>query len=287
MLRIGWFSTGRDQEARDLLATVVAQAASRRLECSLSYVFCNRAPGETAASDAFHQVARQLGLHLLYYSSSAFAPALRQQGRQDEAARRQWRLAYDVEVDRIISPYPVDVIVLAGYMLVIGPELCQRYQMLNLHPALPGGPIGTWQEVVWQLLLTGADAAGAMMHLVTPELDRGPAVTYFSFPLRGPIWDDLWQSWHQRKPEALAFLAARGRGDSPGPEQELFWAVRRAEARRELPLLVLTLDLLARGMVRPCAGKVLDREGRELVRGYCLNQAIEAWLAGGEEGDGI
>jgi phosphoribosylglycinamide formyltransferase-1 len=46
--------------------------------------------------------------------------------------------------------------------------------MINLHPAAPGGPTGTWQEVIWQLIEGRAVETGVMMHLVTPELDRGP-----------------------------------------------------------------------------------------------------------------
>ncbi|GAH59253.1 unnamed protein product, partial [marine sediment metagenome] len=43
----------------------------------------------------------------------------------------------------------------------------QRYNMVNLHPAAPGGPTGTWQEVIWQLIENKAEETGVMMHLVT------------------------------------------------------------------------------------------------------------------------
>lgn len=279
MLPIGWFSTGRDQAACDLLETVMRECEAGRLGCRLSFVFSNRAPGESEASDAFQACVRRFGLPLLTLSSAAFDPALWEEGRRNPEARRRWRLAYDAAVEDLIRPYAAEVIVLAGYMLVLGAELCRRRPFLNLHPALPHGPAGTWQEVVWQLLLEEAEAAGAMVHLVTPELDRGPAVSYFSFPLRGPDWDELWRDWRQRRAAVEKVLAARGRGFTPGPEERLFWAVRREEARRELPLLVHTLDLVARGEVRVGAGEVRDREGRVLTDGYCLNAAVEAWLA--------
>ena len=40
----------------------------------------------------------------------------------------------------MLESYGVELLVLAGYMLITGPDLCARFAMLNLHPALPGGP---------------------------------------------------------------------------------------------------------------------------------------------------
>ncbi|MGB9886180.1 MAG: formyltransferase family protein [Moorellales bacterium] len=278
MLDLGWFSTGRDRAAQDLLETVAGEIAAGRLACRLRFVFSNRAPGESPASDSFHGLVRRLGLPLITLSSRSFAPELWEQGRRDPQARRLWRLAYDREVNRLIAPFACPVVVLAGYMLVLGEELCRQHHFLNLHPALPGGPVGTWQEVIWETLFARMEEAGAMMHLVTPELDRGPAVSYFSFSLRGPGWDELWVEWEADKERTLARLEACGRGATPGPEERLFWAVREQQTRREVPLLVLTLDLLARGEVRLENHRVLDRRGAELARGYCLNREVEAWL---------
>lgn len=278
-LDIGWFSTGRDQAACDLLDAVMREINSKTLDCRISYVFCNRAPGESGPSDAFHQLVRGYGLPLLYFSSSAFEPELRRHGRSDPEALQSWRRAYDQRISAVIGPYSAGLLLLAGYMLVVSEEFCTGHDLLNLHPALPGGPSGSWQEVIWRLILEEADQAGAMMHLVTPELDRGPAVSYFSFSLRGPRWDGLWRAWDLRKKSqtAPAWDEANAR-KTPGPEEELFWAIRNQEARRELPLLTLTLDLLARGEVRVCGGRPLDRAGMVLSGGYCLNEAVEERL---------
>ena len=97
----------------------------------------------------------------------------------------------------LLNEYRPDVCVLAGYMLIASSELCRNYPLLNLHPALPDGPIGTWQEVVWQLIEHKAARTGAMMHLATEEVDRGPVVSYVTVPLDtpalAPLWDSLWQ----------------------------------------------------------------------------------------------
>jgi folate-dependent phosphoribosylglycinamide formyltransferase PurN len=61
-----------------------------------------------------------------------------------------------------LTGFNPDINVLAGYMLIVGAEMCQRYDMINLHPAIPGGPKGTWREVIWKLIETGASETGPL-----------------------------------------------------------------------------------------------------------------------------
>jgi phosphoribosylglycinamide formyltransferase-1 len=109
--------------------------------------------------------------------------------------------------------------------------------MLNLHPALPGGPQGTWQQVIWRLLSDEAHETGAMIHLATAELDSGPVVAYCSFPIVGLRWDRLWHAFRrQRDALGLDRLAA-----AEGERQPLFAEIRRQGERREIPLLYHTV----------------------------------------------
>ena len=85
----------------------------------------------------------------------------------------------------LLVPYGLGALVMAGYMLIASPAVCRRYAILNLHPALPDGPTGTWQEVIWQLLDEGAAETGAMIHRATAELDRGPVISLFRLPIAG------------------------------------------------------------------------------------------------------
>ena len=87
------------------------------------------------------------------------------------------RLALDA-----LDDYHPDICVLAGYMLILSEEMHHRFPFLNLHPALPDGPIGTWQEVTWELIDRRATRTGAMIHLATEALDRGPVVSYCTVP---------------------------------------------------------------------------------------------------------
>ncbi|MBM2831693.1 MAG: phosphoribosylglycinamide transformylase, folate-dependent, partial [Dehalococcoidia bacterium] len=142
MYRIGWFSTGRDKAARQLLTTVRDSIERGEIQTEIAFVFCSRIPGESKESDLFLALAKKYGLPLICLSWQRFVPS----GEMDR------RLEYDRLVMGRLDSFRVDICLLAGYMLIVGPEMCRRYDMINLHPAMPGGPTGTWQEVIWQLM---------------------------------------------------------------------------------------------------------------------------------------
>jgi len=74
---------------------------------------------------------------------------------------------------RALSP---DVLVLAGFMRILPPELCREYKgrVLNIHPSLlprfPG--LNTYRRV----LAAGDRWHGTTVHFVTEDLDAGPRV---------------------------------------------------------------------------------------------------------------
>ena len=70
-------------------------------------------------------------------------------------------------------------------MLICSGEMCRRYPLLNLHGALPNGPTGAWQSVIWQLIESRSQQTGAMIHLATEELDRGPVLSHCVVPITG------------------------------------------------------------------------------------------------------
>jgi hypothetical protein len=161
----------------------------------------------------------------------------------------------------LIAPYGTDLGMLAGYMLIFGREACDRYNFLNLHPAAPGGPIGTWQRVIWQLIDQRAAESGVLINRVIPEVDEGPVVAYCRYPLRGPDIDPLWQAIGTRSAEDLR--------DTEGEKLPLFQEIRRRGVRFEIPLMVQTLVALADGRVRivdgePVAGGVPLPNGLDL-----------------------
>ncbi|MFQ5860268.1 MAG: phosphoribosylglycinamide formyltransferase [Dehalococcoidia bacterium] len=264
MLNLGWFSTGRGEGSRGLLSLVQERIASGELPARISFVFSNREPGEHEGSDRFFELVRSYGLPLVTFSSRRFRQAV----GGDFATHRT---EYDREVMARLSGYQPDICVLAGYMLIAGPELCRRYPLINLHPALPSGPVGTWQEVIWRLIESQATEAGGMIHLATEEVDRGPVIAYYTFSLRGEPFDAHWREVEGRPTEELKAAY--------GEELPLFRLIRQGQLRREPLLLLESLKALAVGTIRVVGQQVLDAQGKP-VQGHCLNDAIERALRG-------
>jgi phosphoribosylglycinamide formyltransferase-1 len=249
LLNIGWFSTGRDEAARQLLQA--AQDKSRRgdINGKISFVFSDREPGEAKESDLFFELVRSYNIPLVYLSHRKFKTA---------GQEKEWRIKYDREVNKRIEPFAPDLCVLAGYMLIVSEELCQKYDMINLHPAPPGGPTGSWQEVIWTLIQNKADTAGAMMHLVTPELDRGPAVSYCLFSIKSEAFAEYWRKYDKNM---------------------LFQLIRQHELAREFPLIILTLQSVSRGEVGIRNRRVIDAQGKP-IKGYDLSAKIDRAVEG-------
>ncbi len=266
-LRVGWYSTGRGPGSRALLTAALAAIRAGSLPVEIAFVFCNRERGQDANSDQFLDLAEGAGLATVTLSDRAFrrarGGALARLGEPLPA----WRAEYDREMLALTSSHPVDVCMLAGYMLILWPETTTVRPFLNLHPAAPGGPKGPWQEVIWQLIEEGASDTGAMIQVATPELDEGPVVSYFRFPIRGPDFDPLWAGVAGR---SVAGLRAQEGEDLP-----LFRAIRAHGAAREQPLVIRTLAALAAGRARvqPCA--VTDLLGNPFA-GLDLSAEVDA-----------
>ncbi len=265
MYKLGWFSTGRDKAAGDLLETVQSSIRLGEIKAEIALVFSNREPGESDESDLFFKLVEDYHIPLICFSYQKFKT-------EKAETLPLWRLSYDKEVMARLEGFHPDLCVLAGYMLIIGKETCQRYNMINLHPAAPGGPAGTWQEVIWQLINTEARETGVMMHLVTPELDKGPPVAYCTFPIRGKPFDKYWEEIRRQSMEQI-----KKRQDE---NNHLFRLIREHGFTRELPLITSTLKAFSQGKVKITADKrVVDFDGRP-INGYNLTDEINELIKG-------
>ena len=273
MLTFGWFSTGRDEAARRLLSEAWEHIQRGKIPGRIGFVFCSRDKGENPESDRFIQLAEASGIPLFSLSARDWNRTLKK--RDAEA----WRRDFHREIAGALEGQKADVIVLAGYMLVVSREMCQRFTMINLHPAAPGGPKGTWQQVIWELIGQGAEETGVMVHLVTERLDEGPPITYCTFPLRGDPFDPLWVQMGMK----LGFMPLGEIIQEEGEKNALFREIRQQGVAREIPLLLLTLKALAEGRVKIEGGKIRDRTGKE-AGALCLNREIKAYLSRPERG---
>lgn len=96
------------------------------------------------------------------------------------------RDAFDVALAAAIDATRPDLVVLAGFMRVLGPAFVQRYaqRLLNIHPSLlPAYPgLHTHRRA----LADGVRVHGCTVHFVTADLDHGPVVGQAAVP----VWPD-------------------------------------------------------------------------------------------------
>ncbi|UCG54146.1 MAG: phosphoglycerate transporter [Dehalococcoidia bacterium] len=267
MYRFGWFSTGRDKAARDLLETAYKAIDSGKIKAEIAFVFCSRESGESVDSDKFINLVKSYDIPVVLYSYNTFKAD--KDSFKHEDGLPEWRLEYERNVMRMLDSYHVDICILAGYMLIVGREMCKRYNMINLHPAAPGGPAGTWQEVIWQLMDNKTKETGVMMHLVTPELDKGPVVTYCTFSITGNMFDVYWQQL-----EGLDIGEIKKR---QGENNRLFRLIRQNVLKRELPLIIATMKVFSQCKIKIINGQVIDSNG-SVINGYNLTAEINDGL---------
>ncbi|HEY9068197.1 MAG TPA: phosphoribosylglycinamide formyltransferase [Burkholderiaceae bacterium] len=93
------------------------------------------------------------------------------------------RDAFDAELARTIDGHAPDLVVLAGFMRILGEAFVARYagRMVNIHPSLlPAFPgLHTHRRAIE----AGCKVAGASVHFVTPQLDFGPIIAQAAVPV--------------------------------------------------------------------------------------------------------
>lgn len=144
---------------------------------------------------------------------------------RDYADREQFNEAFMREVDAV-SP---DLIVLAGFLVVIPPELIRKYEnrIINIHPSLIPSFCGTGYyglKVHEAALKRGVKVTGATVHFVDEGTDTGPIIMQ----------------------KAVNVLP----GDTPEILQ------RRVMEEAEWIILPKSLNLIAQGKVKISGGQV-------------------------------
>ncbi len=110
----------------------------------------------------------------------------------------------EAEADRLIlaafACAEVNLVVLSGYLRMVGPLMLERYRgrILNIHPALlpKHGGKGMYGRFVHEAVLAAQETvSGASVHLVDEEYDHGPVLSQRSVPV---LADDTVESLGKR-----------------------------------------------------------------------------------------
>ena len=94
------------------------------------------------------------------------------------------REEFDAALARAVDGFSPDLVVLAGFMRILGAAFVRHYEgrLLNIHPSLL--PAFAGLHTHRRALAAGCKAVGASVHFVTPELDHGPIVIQSVVPVR-------------------------------------------------------------------------------------------------------
>ena len=119
------------------------------------------------------------------------------------------REAFDEALAESIDRYRPDLVVLAGFMRILGSAFCRRYagRLINIHPSLL--PAFPGLDTHKRALEAGCRIAGCTVHFVTEDLDCGPVIAQGAVPvLDGDTPDTLaarvLAAEHRILPQAVA-----------------------------------------------------------------------------------
>jgi formyltetrahydrofolate-dependent phosphoribosylglycinamide formyltransferase len=91
------------------------------------------------------------------------------------------RAAWNDELASAIAKYEPDLVVLAGFMRLLAPQVVGRFRIVNTHPALL--PAFPGAHAVRDALAAGASTSGVTVHWVDEGVDTGPVIAQQAVPV--------------------------------------------------------------------------------------------------------
>jgi len=155
---------------------------------------------------------------------------------------------YDVRLFGVLAAERPDLIVLAGYMRIVGRAIVAAFpgRIINIHPSLL--PDFRGLHAVRQAMAAGVERAGCSTHVVTDDLDGGPVILQASVRV------------HERESEA---------------------DLQRRILRLEHLILPRTVQLMATGRVRLVDGKAVVAAADSWLGLRDIELASGAWYSEG------
>jgi phosphoribosylglycinamide formyltransferase-1 len=93
------------------------------------------------------------------------------------------RVAFDAAVDDALGAAGAELVCLAGFMRILGPEFLTRWsdRVINIHPSLL--PAFRGLHVHEQAIAAGVKVSGCTVHIVRPAVDDGPILVQAAVPV--------------------------------------------------------------------------------------------------------
>jgi phosphoribosylglycinamide formyltransferase-1 len=143
------------------LQAIIDAIEARRLEAEIAVVVSNEADAPGLERAARHGLQSRVIDHRQFTDRDRFDDALRD----------------------CIAAFEPDLILLAGFMRILGPRFIAAFadRILNIHPSLL--PAYKGLDTYQRALDNNETVHGVSIHLVTAELDDGPVIVQASYPI--------------------------------------------------------------------------------------------------------
>lgn len=169
MLSVGVLASG----AGSNLAALLESMSAGRIEARVAVVITN-VPGALAA-----EKARAAGIPAVCLPHGDYPS----------------REAFEAAIQRELEAHGVELLVLAGFMRILGAAFVRSWhgRLLNVHPSLLPAFPGVASHA--QALAAGVRITGCTVHLVDEGTDTGPIVAQAAVPI---LPDDTAETLHER-----------------------------------------------------------------------------------------
>jgi formyltetrahydrofolate-dependent phosphoribosylglycinamide formyltransferase len=119
---------------------------------------------------------------------------------------------HEAAIDAALRALGAEIVVLAGYMRILGPSFVEKWQgrIINIHPALL--PSFKGLDTHKRALAEGVRIHGCTVHFVTPAMDDGPIIAQAAVPVQVDDSEDsliarVLKAEHWLYPMALKLVA--------------------------------------------------------------------------------
>lgn len=143
------------------MEAIIREQAAGRLPVQIAAVISNRPDAQGLITAAQAAIATQVVDHKSFRDRDGF----------------------DIALAAIIDSYAPDLVVLAGFMRILGDEFVRHFagRLVNIHPSLL--PAFPGLHTHRQALAEGVRLHGCTVHFVTPTLDHGPIIIQAAVPV--------------------------------------------------------------------------------------------------------